>query len=72
MNRTKKGWKEYCIEHLKNHDRMFTIWWATENKFISNAMDRLVKSKKIKVTPLHFPISKVRISKINMQFRSLT
>ena len=63
MNRTRKGWEEYCINYLKEHNRRFTIWWATENKFIANAMDRLIKEKKITVTHLQFPISKVRIER---------
>ena len=64
MNRTKKDWEEYCIEYLLENKRRFSVWWATENKFIANAMDRLIKSKRIFVTPLRFPQSKVMIRSI--------
>ena len=62
MNRTKAGWEEYCLGEL-NKDRFFTVWWATENMFIANAMDRLIKSKKIKIsnTGLSYPHSKAII-----------
>ena len=63
MNRSRKDWEEYCIRYLKDNNRRFTVWWATENMFISNAMDRLIKNKRIYVTPLQFPDSKVRIRK---------
>ena len=61
MSRTRTDWEEYCIEYIKNKGMVFDIWWATENKFIANAMDRLVLSKRIKVTPLSFPLSEVII-----------
>ena len=49
MNRSKKDWEEYCLETLYK-DRVFTIWWATENKFIANAMDRLIENKRIRIS----------------------
>ena len=60
MNRTKKQWENYCLEYLKKR-KGFSVFWATDNKFIANAMDRLVKSKKIIITPMQFPNSKVKI-----------
>ena len=65
MNRTRKDWEEYCLGILKK-DRLFTVWWATGNMFIANAMDRLIKSKRIKVSNkgLIFPRSKAIIRRI--------
>jgi len=63
MGRTQKEWEDYCIKYIKDHDNHFGVFWATDNKFIANAMDRLKRSKRIVITPLQFPTSKVRFYK---------
>lgn len=60
MNRTKAGWEEYCLERLKEN-RIFSVWWATENQFIANAMSRLIESGKIRIKKLGFPTSRAII-----------
>lgn len=57
MGRTREQWESYCIEHLKENDGYFSIFWATENQFIANAMTRLMP--KLKIKKLGFPVSKV-------------
>lgn len=54
---TAKEWEKYCLEKLKETGGVYTIFWATSNKFISNAMDRL--SKKYIVEKLSFPYHKM-------------
>lgn len=51
----KKQWEKHCLDYIKKHGGVYDIFWATSNKFISNAMDRLIKSKKIKIRKLQFP-----------------
>ncbi len=63
MNRTRKGWESYCISHIKENGNQFSVFWATDNKFVSNAMQRLTSTNRIIVTPLEFPVSKVRFNK---------
>jgi hypothetical protein len=41
MGRTKEQWEDYCIKHIRENNFQFTVFWATENKFIANAMERL-------------------------------
>ena len=53
----KKEWEKWCLEKLKETGGVYTIFWATSNKFISNAMDRLVK--KYGVEKLRFPYHKL-------------
>ena len=60
MNRTKEGWEEYCLGIL-GENRRFSVWWATENIFIANAMDRLIESGKIRIKKLQFPFSRAII-----------
>ena len=57
MNKT--DWENYCIEYIKEHNNMFSVFWATSNKFIANAMDRLNKRNDLKFKPLGFPNTKV-------------
>ena len=57
---TKSQWEQYCIDILRDNP-VFTVFWATENKFIANAMDRLISSGRIQIDKLHFPISKAII-----------
>ena len=41
MGRTKEQWEDYCIKYIRENNYQFTVFWATDNKFIANAMDRL-------------------------------
>ncbi|KAF0148760.1 MAG: hypothetical protein FD143_2842 [Ignavibacteria bacterium] len=41
MGRTKEQWENYCIKHIRENNYQYTVFWATENKFIANAMERL-------------------------------
>ena len=54
---TRKKWEDFCIKYIKENGNQYSVFWATSNKFIANAMDRLIESKKITTMPLHFPLS---------------
>lgn len=62
MGRTKEQWEDYCIKHIKEHHNEYTVFWATENKFIAKAMERL--NPHLQTKKLGFPrISVIKIKR---------
>lgn len=61
MNRTRKQWERYCEDYIRERDNVFSIFWATENKFRANAMSRICK--RVKTKKLGFPFTKIIWSK---------
>lgn len=57
MGKTKEQWEDYCIKHIRESGMQFTVFWATENKFVANAMDRL--KPRLITKDLGFPRTKV-------------
>ena len=52
---TRKQWEDYCLDKIKRQDGRFSVFWATENKFIACAMDRLTVQGRLKTKKLGFP-----------------